>query len=107
MVADILGDDAVTLLDIAYYRVNDDNKRHIQHVWYEAFVMKVTVWPLVQHVTMDCQLCFGGLSAIFQYNTEGGPLGLRVKLQEYLLHFISKKTCTHYEQDAGKQMHTL
>ena len=24
MVADILGDDAVTLLDITYYRVNDD-----------------------------------------------------------------------------------
>ena len=63
--------------------MNDDNRRHIQHVWYEVFVMKVTVWLLVQHVTMDCQLCFGGLSAIFQYNTEGGPLGLRAKLQEW------------------------
>ena len=83
MVADILGDDAVTLLDIAYYRVNDDNRRHIQHVWYEAFVMKVTVWPLVQHVTMDCQLRFRGLPAIFQHNTEGGPFGLRAKLQEW------------------------
>ena len=83
MVADILGDDVVALLDIAYYRVNDDNRRHIQHVWYEAFVMKVTVWPLVQHVTMDCQLCFRGLPAIFQHNTEGGPLGLRAKLQEW------------------------
>ena len=63
--------------------MNDDNRRHIQHVWYEVFVMKVTVWPLVQHVTMDCQLCFRGLPAIFQYNTEGGPLGLRAKLQEW------------------------
>ena len=63
--------------------MNDDNRRHIQHVWYEVFVMKVTVWLLVQHVTMDCQLCFRGLSAIFQYNTEGGPLGLRAKLQEW------------------------
>ena len=46
--------------------MNDDNRRHIQHVWYEVFVMKVTVWPLVQHVTVDCQLCFRGLPAIFQ-----------------------------------------
>ena len=88
VVADILEDDGAKLLNTMYYRLKGDNGGHIQHEWYEAFVMKLMKQMMHQGLPsrdagpVTQQLMHQGLPAMFQHNTEGGRAELLAKLQK-------------------------
>ena len=85
VVADILEDDGAKLLNTMYYRLKGDNGGHIQHEWYEAFVMKQMMhqgWLSRDAGLVTQQMMHQGLPAMFQHNTEGGRTELLAKLQK-------------------------
>ena len=85
MVADILEDDGAKLLNTMYYRLKGNNGGHIQHEWYEAFVMEQMRhqgWLSPDAGLVTQQMMHQGLPAMFQHNKEGGPTELLAKLQK-------------------------
>ena len=82
IVADILEDDGAKLLNTMYYRLKGDNGGHIQHEWYEAFVMNNSVLAELAAAEAATAAKHQGLPSMFQHNTEGGP-------KEFLAKFRS------------------
>ena len=86
VLAEILGDDGAKLSDIAYYRSRGAKGGHIQHEWYERFVMQGGFGFVAQ------QFMQKRLPAMFQHNTEGGKSALSATLQRRL-----KLMCTRLD----------
>ena len=78
VVAHILGGDGSNFLNIEYYCSRGVHGGHIQHLFYEQFVMEQTFGSVAE------QMMQNELPATFQHNTEGGPIELSATLQKRL-----------------------
>ena len=78
VVAHILGGDGSNFLNTEYYCSRGAHGGHIQHLFYEQFVMEQTFGSVAE------QMMQNELPAMFQHNTEGGAIELSATLQKRL-----------------------